>query len=76
MRPPRKSEGLMRITDVPRMLNNPGRVVSDETNGRLARRATTVKVGIELCAVIGKVAYKVTPETAHEYILGYSPWRS
>ncbi|MFQ9680664.1 MAG: fumarylacetoacetate hydrolase family protein [Ruthenibacterium lactatiformans] len=68
-----KNEGLMRITDVPRMLNNPGSFVSDETHGRLARRATTVKVGIELCAVIGKVAYKVTPETAHEYILGYSP---
>lgn len=68
-----QNEGMIPVTDVPRMLNNPGRVISANGNGRLARRATTVKVGVELCAVIRKVARNVTPETAHEYILGYSP---
>ena len=66
-------EGLVPLTDIPRMLNNPGRAVSADPQGRLARRASHVKVSLELCAVVKKVAYKVSPEKASEYILGYSP---
>lgn len=68
-----ETEKLTRLTDIPRMLNNPGRAVSADSHGTLARRATKVKIGLELCLVVKKVAYKVAPEEAEEYILGYSP---
>lgn len=68
-----REEGLQRLTDIPRMLNNPGRAVSANPHGKLAKRATKIKVGLELCAIVKKVAYKVTQEDAQDYILGYSP---
>lgn len=68
-----EQEGLMRLEDIPRMLNNPGRAVSANTRGVLSKRTKAVKVGIELCAVVKKVAYKVTEQDAGDYILGYSP---
>lgn len=68
-----REENLLHLEDIPRMLNNPGRAVSANTNGTLARRSKCVKVGLELCAVVKKVAYKVSEEDAASYILGYSP---
>lgn len=66
-------EGLIRVEDIPRMLNNPGRAVSSHGNGALSQRCKSVKVGIELCAVVKKLACNVSEEAAEDYILGYSP---
>lgn len=65
--------GLISMEDIPRMLNNPGRAVSANTHGTLAKRAGTLLVSVELCAVVKQVTYKISEEEAKDYILGYSP---
>lgn len=66
-------DGYLRFDEIPRMLNNPGRAVSSNGEVFLSRKATRLKIGIELSAVIKKVARDIKPEEAHEYILGYTP---
>lgn len=66
-----KIEGIPE-TRVPCFLNGPATMIQ-KSGGitRVARRATTLDVGVEIGAVIKKLAVALTAEEAEEYILGY-----
>ena len=62
-------EGMARVEDIPRILNNPGRAVSGKSSTLLSRRVTNVVAGIEIGVVIKKVTHNVSLENIGEYIL-------
>lgn len=68
-----EQEELRQIADMPRFLNNPASALGDTGQCSVAHRATNLVLSAELCFVVKKVAYQVTPEEAPDFILGYSP---
>lgn len=68
-----KLEGMARVEDIPRILNNPGRAVSGSSDTVLSKRVTGVTAGLEVGVVIKKITHNVALEDIHDYILGYTP---
>lgn len=68
-----KLEDMKRVEDIPRILNNPGRAVSGNTNTVFSKRSTGIISGVELAVVIKKITHNVKEEDIGEYILGYTP---
>lgn len=59
---------------LPRLLNCPASALaSTGSTVHIPRRATELRIGVELAFVVSRVAHRVAEEEADDYVLGYVP---